>query len=336
MADLHQHLETARKSFTRIQRAHPGVVLAALVVWVAFTVVVAVGSAGLVYDVFHGLPGDAQLRDISAMAQATTLYDKDNAPAFTIFEERRIEVPLSAVSPNLTHAIIAIEDQRFYDHGGIDLVRIGAAALENLRAGRAAQGGSTLTQQLARQSFLSADKTLRRKLKEAVLAWRIERTFSKNQILEMYLNKVYFGDGLYGIEAASRGYFGKSAGDLSVDEAALLAGLIQSPSSYAPTVNLDRAIARRNVVLQTMVASGAIDQAQYDRARTAKVTLKNALEMKETFGLYFKEHVRRELVEKFGHEAVVWSGTDRTYVLLARARPSELTPVVRYVRANAH
>ena len=308
MADLHQHLETARKSFTRIQRAHPGVVLAALVVWVAFTVVVAVGSAGLVYDVFHGLPGDAQLRDISAMAQATTLYDKDNAPAFTIFEERRIEVPLSAVSPNLTHAIIAIEDQRFYDHGGIDLVRIGAAALENLRAGRAAQGGSTLTQQLARQSFLSADKTLRRKLKEAVLAWRIERTFSKNQILEMYLNKVYFGDGLYGAEAASLGFFGKHARDLDIEEAALLAGLVKSPSTYAPTINLDRAMARRNVVLQAMRDSGAIDEATYETAKAGQPHLVDALRAEESYGQYFKEEVRKQLVQRFGWDRVYEGG----------------------------
>ena len=125
----------------------------------------------------------------------------------------------------------------------------------------AAEGGSTITQQLARQSFLSRDKTYRRKLKEVILAAYIEKMYDKNEILELYLNKVYFGGGLYGVEAASRGYFGKSSHDLTVDEAALLAGLIQSPSSYAPSVNLDRAVTRRNVVLQAMVSTGAIDQA---------------------------------------------------------------------------
>ena len=155
--------------------------------------------------------------------------------------------------------MVSVEDQRFYDHGGVDLIRIGAAMLRNLREGRRAEGGSTITQQLARQSFLTRDKTFRRKIKEVILAAHIEREFTKQDILELYLNKVYFGDGLYGVEAASLGYFGKHASDLSVDQAALLAGLIQSPSSYAPTVNLDRAVARRNVVLQAMVNAGAID-----------------------------------------------------------------------------
>ena len=119
---------------------------------------------------------------------------------------------------------------------------------------------------------------------------------------------MYFGDGLYGVEAAARGYFGRSASDLTVDQAALLAGLIQSPSSYAPTVNLDRAVARRNVVLQTMVSSGAIDEPTAARAKKAPVKLTNALEIKETFGLYFKEQVRRELVERFGWQRVYQGG----------------------------
>ena len=117
------------------------------------------------------------------------------------------------------------------------------------------QGASTITQQLARQSFLTPDKTYSRKLQELILAGRIERTFSKDRILELYLNKVYFGDGLYGVEAAARGYFGKHAADLTLPEAALLAGLVKSPSSYAPTVSLQRATARRNLVLQEMLES---------------------------------------------------------------------------------
>ena len=119
---------------------------------------------------------------------------------------------------------------------------------------------------------------------------------------------MYFGDGLYGVEAAARGYFGRPPSDLTVDQAALLAGLIQSPSSYAPTVNLDRAIARRNVVLQTMVSSGAIDEATAARAKKTEVKLTNALEISETFGLYFKEQVRRELVERFGWQRVYQGG----------------------------
>src|SRR5262249_31839283 len=156
------------------------------------------------------------------------------------------------------------------------------------RTGRRAEGGSTITQQLARQSFLTLDKTYRRKIKEILLAAQIEREYSKDQILELYLNKVYFGDGLYGVEAASRGYFGKHASELSLEEAALLAGLIQSPSSYAPTSNPDRAVARRTVVLQAMASTGVIKQADFEAARKVRLQLSNTLEMHETFGLYFK------------------------------------------------
>ena len=135
----------------------------------------------------------------------------------------------------------------------------------NLQEGRRAEGGSTITQQLARQTFLSRDKTYRRKLKEVILAAHIEREYSKKDILELYLNKVYFGDGLYGVEAASRGYFGKHASELTVDEAALLAGLIQSPSSYAPDREpRSRASRAGTSCCRRCVDDGVIDQAQYD------------------------------------------------------------------------
>jgi 1A family penicillin-binding protein len=267
------------------------------------------------HDLTTGLPDRTALRGLGDMSQSTTLLDAADKPVFTIFKEQRIEVPLEKMSPNLIKAVISVEDQRFYEHGGVDGIRVIGAVVKNLETGRRSEGGSTITQQLARQSFLSRDKTYRRKLKEVILAAYIEKMYGKKDILELYLNKVYLGDGLYGMEAAARGYLGKSSSDLTVDEAALLAGLIQSPSSYAPTVNLDRAIARRNVVVQTMVASGAIDQATADRAKHSKVHLKNALEIKETFGLYFKEQVRRELVDKFGWQRVYRGGL-RVYTTL--------------------
>ena len=142
-----------------------------------------------------------------------------------------------------------------------------SALLADLHLGRLAQGGSTITQQLARQSFLTSDKTFRRKVQELILALRLERHYSKTEILELYLNTVYFGDGLYGAEAASRGYFGKSAADLSVDEAALLAGLIKAPSAYAPTTNPDRAVARRNLVLELMADENLLDRRDVAIAR---------------------------------------------------------------------
>ena len=275
----------------------------AVVVFVTFGVV-----AWFSYDITAGLPNREAVRGLGDMAQSTTIFDADDRPVFTIFKEQRIEVPLERISRNLIAAVLSVEDQRFFDHTGVDAIRVGAAVLRNVQEGRRAEGGSTITQQLARQSFLSRDKTYRRKLKEVVLATYIESLYTKQEILELYLNKVYFGDGLYGVEAASRGYFGKTSSELNVGEAALLAGLIQSPSSYAPTVNLDRAVARRNIVLQTMVSSGAIDQASADREKKAAVKLSNGLEIKETFGLYFKEQVRRELVERFGWQRVYQGG----------------------------
>ncbi len=242
------------------------------------------------------------------MAQATTLLDVHGTPAFTIYREQRIEVPLAAVSPRLIRAVIAIEDQRFYEHAGVDLVRVAGAALNNVREGRASQGGSTITQQLARQSFLTPEKTYHRKVTEVILAVRLEQQLSKDEILELYLNKVYFGDGLYGVEAASLGYFGRPAAELDIAQAALLAGLVKSPSTWAPTVNLERAVARRNVVLQAMRDSGVLDSAAYEAAIDAPVILDDSLRREEAYGQYFKEEVRKQLVEQFGWERVYQGG----------------------------
>src|SRR4029453_2081736 len=252
-------------------------------------------TAGFVVSILRAVPDREALRNIGTMAQATTILDASNQHAFTIFREQRVEVPLSRVSKRLVDAILAIEDQRFYDHNGVDVVRVAGAALNNVMEGRLAQGGSTLTQQLARQSFLTPDKTWRRKITEIFVAARLERQFTKDEILGMYLNKVYFGDGLYGVEAASLGYFGKHASDVSVAEAALLAGLVKSPSSYAPTVSVERALARRNVVLQEMRQAGVIDRRAYQNAVNTPVQLVDSLRREEGFGLYFKEEVRKQL-----------------------------------------
>lgn len=261
-----------------------------------------------VFVITAGLPDVAELRRIGEMDQATTVYAADGQLAFTIYKEQRIEVALDEISPRLVDAMLAIEDQRFHRHHGFDLIRIASAALTNLRHGRAVEGGSTITQQLARLSFLTQKKTFHRKVQELILARRIERLFTKNQILELYLNKVYFGDGLYGVEAASHGYFGKRARDLTTAEAALLAGLVKSPSAYAPTTRLDRAVARRNVVLQVMRETGVLDEEEWRTARAAGVTLKDNFRSEEPVGLYFKEQVRQELVDRFGWERVYQGG----------------------------
>jgi penicillin-binding protein 1A len=241
------------------------------------------------------------------MRSANLLFDSADREVFTIATEHRIEVPLSQVSPHLIKAVLAVEDRRFYEHDGFDPIRILGSAVAVMRAGEAVQGGSTITQQLARQS-IGREKTLRRKLKELLYAAQLEHHFTKEQILELYLNKVYFGDGLYGAEAASRGYFGKHASELSVPEAAMLAGLLKAPSSYAPTDNTDKAEARQGVVLRAMLDSRAITRDEYETALKTTVELFDGLRGEEPHGRYFKEEVRRELIERLGAERVAEGG----------------------------
>jgi len=254
------------------------------------------------------LPGRDELRSLGEMSQATTLYDIHDKPVFTIFKEYRVEVGLRDMSPNLRRAIVAVEDQRFADHHGIDVTRVVAAAWANFRSGRRSQGGSTITQQLAKQAFLGREKTLLRKVREALLAVRIERMYSKDEILELYLNKVYFGDGLHGAEAAARGYFGKPASQLSLSEAALLAGLVRAPSSDAPTVSLARAKARRALVLRAMLEEGIITSEAFERASREPIELRDTLRREEPIGQYFKEEVRQQLVKQFGWERLSEGG----------------------------
>jgi penicillin-binding protein 1A len=300
--------QNTRRDWQRARERAPGVLYS---VTGGLALALAGSVAGLVFSVWSlnsGLPDLDALRRIGDMAEATAVFDSRDKLAFTIFKERRIEVSLDEVSPHMVQAILAIEDQRFYEHQGFDLVRIASAALTNVRRLEIAQGGSTITQQLARQSFLTPDKTVRRKLQELVLAARIERLYSKPDILAMYLNKVYFGDGLYGVEAAARGYFGKHANEVSVAEAATLAGVLKSPSAYAPTVSRERAGARRNLVLRAMLDSGVIDHETWKTARATPIALSDNLRSEEPFGRYFKEQVRREIVERFGYERVYQGG----------------------------
>jgi penicillin-binding protein 1A len=267
------------------------------------------------YQIISGLPGKDQLREIGETAEGTTVFDAYERPIFYIPTQYRVEVELARMSPSLRDAVIAVEDARFYEHDGIDSIRVIGAVLTDIREGRAAEGASTITQQLARVSFLTRDKTLRRKVREAILAQRIEKLYSKDEILEIYLNKVYFGDGLYGAEAAARGYFGKPASDLTLGEAAMLAGIIKAPSAANPASNLARAIQRRNVVLKLMREHGFINRATHDAAVVETVALHDGLRPEDPTGLHFKEILRRQLIERFGKNAV-YQGRLRVYTTI--------------------
>jgi penicillin-binding protein 2D len=257
--------------------------------------------------------------------ESTLLFDGNNNLVSALFEEHRIRVGLEEMSPHLVNAVLVTEDKRFYDHDGIDLRRIVMAAVANQRAGDIVQGGSTITQQLVRSILLNREKSYTRKLKEALLAQRLEERYGKRAILEAYLNRVYFGDGYYGIEAAALGYFGKTAAQLDAVESATLAGLIKGPSLYSPTKAPELARKRRDLVLALMRREGMLTDPEYQTARALPL---NALLANENRGPgtdvhrirgaeYFRDAVARELIHRFGSEAV-YTGGLRVYTTLDR------------------
>ena len=256
-----------------------------------------------------------RLTDIAPRPQATIVFDRHGRPAFTFFVEQRIDVPLDRVSRHMVEAILAVEDRRFYRHYGIDPLRIARAAWKNVKAGRIVEGGSTITQQLARAAQLSPERTYERKIREVLVAARLEERYSKFQILEEYLNTIYFGEGYYGVEAASRGYFGKSAMDLNLPEAALLAALVRSPSYDAPCVSPSRAVKRRNLVLGLMRRQQRISAPELQTALAARIphashkgARSGLLQAHAATGLYYQEEVRRRLFEMFGADRVLRGG----------------------------
>jgi penicillin-binding protein 1A len=213
---------------------------------------------------------------LSTGAQLTTLYDAQDRPAFTLFIEQRTDVPLDRVSPLLVAAVLTAEDRRFFRHTGFDPGRVLSAALANARAGQIVQGGSTITQQLVRLTDGERARSYRRKLREALLARAVERRFSKDAILQTYLNKVYLGEGFYGVEAAARGYFAKSASDLTADEAATIAALIQSPVRYTRDSYTARMLGRRNWILNDMFEQHLLQEPAYREALGAPLRVSPA------------------------------------------------------------
>jgi penicillin-binding protein 1A len=202
---------------------------------------------------------------IPANAQSSRIFAADGTLITTLHgPENRIEVPLDHIAQPVQQAVVAIEDERFYYHHGVDFRAIFRAAKTNAEAGTVEQGGSTITQQLVKNTLLSSGKTLDRKIQEAALAWQLENHYSKQRILEIYLNTVYFGNGAYGVEAAAEQYFGKPVAQVGVVEAATIAGLIQAPNVYDPIAHADAALARRNIVLAKMAELGDITRAERD------------------------------------------------------------------------
>jgi penicillin-binding protein 1A len=275
--------------------------------FILITLSIITGSlAGLMLVYSVDLP---QIHDLERYRPSTTtdLYDQKGRVIGSFALERRIVVNYNDFAPVLREAVISIEDKTFTTHGGINFFRIFGALIHDLRSHGRAQGASTLTMQLARNLFLSADRTAARKIQEAYLAIQIERAFTKEQIFTLYGNQIYLGSGMYGFEAASEFYFSKHAKDLSLTEAALLAGLPKGPAAYSPILNPDKALRRRNLVLAEMESDGVITHAEAEKARQAPLGLHIA-QPEQSVAPWFQEEVRRELEKRFGPEQVHEAG----------------------------
>ncbi len=293
---------------SQLLRSGPKVVLTAAAVVTAGLAIIGIAFARHLADVD---------RIYAPPEQATRIYAASGEVVASLYKENREPVPLRQIPLVVRRAVLAVEDNRFYRHAGIDLRAIGRAILSNLRAGRIAEGGSTITQQLARTLFLTPDRTVGRKIAEIVLAIEIERRLSKDEILERYLNEVYFGQGAYGVEMAAQVYFGKGARELTLPEGALLAGVIRAPSLYSPYHNAEGAKARQRIVLKRMANLGWVAPADAHAAMEAPIELRR----EHNAGLtavrapYFVAYLLPYLIDRYGEDVLYRSGL-RIYTTL--------------------
>ena len=262
----------------------------------------------------RSLPAVTALENFEPV-QGSKVFDENDELITEFHVERRIFVPLTQIPKSLKDAVIATEDARFYSHWGVDPMGIARAVYQNFRHGRIVEGGSTITQQLAKVLFLTPDKSLDRKLKEAVLAIELERRYTKNRLLEMYLNQIYFGHGAFGVEAAAKTFFGKSVSELSVAECALLAGLPKAPSTYSPFDHPDAAKRRRSTVLARMVDVQLLKEADAKKVAATKLDLVPP-ERRRTTGQYYLEYVQQALESAYGAD-LVFKGGLQVYTTLS-------------------
>jgi 1A family penicillin-binding protein len=285
----------------------------------AATLVFCLGSLHLFARGLDEISRDLKL---DTAPEASLVYDRHNNLVFSFASEDRTNVPLDRVSPAMISAVLTAEDRYFYKHAGMDVIGLARAAWVDLKARAVKQGGSTITQQLIRHVALTTDRNIQRKIKEALLALRVERRFDKQDILEAYLNRIYLGNGHYGVEAAARGYFGKPAADLTHAESALLAGVIPCPSVCSPRTSPNVAKTRRDTVLKAMRQNGALTDAEYATAVATPMALAqerhdpyaatpqgaHAAHGADATGLHFLESVRRQVMQQFGSEDVLKGG----------------------------
>lgn len=277
-------------------------------------ILVLVGSvlaiSGAYYAYVHyskDLPKISTLRDYSPPL-VTAVYSDDGRKIAEFFKERRIVLPLSELPKNLIDAFIAAEDARYYHHPGVDIISIVRAFLKNLEAGSIVQGGSTITQQVIKYFLLTPEKKYDRKIKEAILAYRIDKDFTKDEVLYLYLNQIYLGHGAHGVGAAAENYFGKSVRDLNLAECALLAGLPRAPSQYSPYRHPEIAKKRQLYVLNRMVAEEYITPKMATEARNVKLDIKPRKNWFIEKVPFYTEHIRRHIEKEYGEEMLYTGG----------------------------
>jgi penicillin-binding protein 1A len=266
-----------------------------------------VASFVVYYSISKDLPKISSLSDYHPSI-ITTVYSDDGRTVAEFFKERRIVLSLAEMPPMLIDAFVAAEDSRFYKHKGIDFLSIIRAFFKNLEAGTIVQGGSTITQQVTKSFLLTPERSYKRKLREAILAYRIDKAFSKKDILYLYLNQIYLGHGAYGVQAASENYFAKSVKELNLAECAMLAGLPQAPSKYSPFRHPERAKQRQIYVLNRMVEEGYITNIQATEAINTQLDIKPRRNLYIEKVPFYTEHVRRHLEKKYGKDALYTQG----------------------------
>lgn len=240
---------------------------------------------------------------------ATEVYDRNGKLVYTFYLQKREAVKFSDIPRNVVNAFIAVEDKRFFEHNGIDIIRLFKSIIIDVLTLRPAQGASTITQQLARNMFLTPQKAIIRKIKEMLLAIKIERTFSKQEILEKYLNIIYFGNGVYGVQTASKFFFGKDIRNINLAEAALLAAIPKSPKLFSPINNYERATKRQRIILKLMKEYGFITEEEYKEAlNTSIVITPPKLSATGSIGPYFMDMVRNYVISKYGEDFLYKSG----------------------------
>lgn len=248
------------------------------------------------------------LSKVREMESASVILDRHEKVLGSVYIQNRLTVPLSDMPVSMIEAVVAAEDARFFQHRGIDVVRILGAALRNYRAQRIRQGGSTITQQLARNTYGLVERSYDRKMIEIFLAAHIERHFTKNEIMELYLNRIYFGGGFYGVEAAARGYFGKTAKRLSVSECAMLAGLIKSPNRLSPWTDRQASVRERDRVLDRMLELNRIDKKTHDQAIAEELAVKSRTVFQAGTESYALDYIRQLVIEQVGLENATSEG----------------------------